>query len=364
MTAYDREPYRIGVLLDFGVGSQPFTDMTEAIRLVFELSYERGLVDRVIEIEYREIEGLGFAQWSSIRRLWRELVYDRDCLCVIGPHFSHSVVQLREEVDAACVPMVTMAAAGDAVGDWQFTLPNGTHSDEGVVLADYLHTKGVRSVALLADAGMGDELMTYFRARCARLGITLSRTELTAAPATETEIDTALHRLREADSQALAYMGLGVTNVPLVLNGLARMQWEPLRVASSLFMMSTPGMGWGAGSGPGAFEGWIGIDQVHESNRVLTDWLDAFEARHGRRPRHTFTAIGLDLANTVVEAIAQAPRRDPSGLRIGLERVRRLPAAVGRDGNVISFHPFERRGYKGDYLVLRQVVDGAFVDVT
>ena len=43
------------------------------------------------------------------------------------------------------------------------------------------------------------------------------------------------------------------------------------------------------------------------------------------------------------------------GLRAALERVRRLPSATGSPGTLISFAPYERRGFKGDYIAPRQL---------
>jgi branched-chain amino acid transport system substrate-binding protein len=45
-------------------------------------------------------------------------------------------------------------------------------------------------------------------------------------------------------------------------------------------------------------------------------------------------------------------------LQRGLETIRRLDAAAGGPGNHISFGPWDRRGYKGDFVVMRQVPDG------
>jgi hypothetical protein len=49
---------------------------------------------------------------------------------------------------------------------------------------------------------------------------------------------------------------------------------------------------------------------------------------------------------------------NPRGVKGGLEQVRMLPAAMGAPGTVIGFAPYDHRGYKGDYLVLRGYRDG------
>ena len=58
------------------------------------------------------------------------------------------------------------------------------------------------------------------------------------------------------------------------------------------------------------------------------------------------------------EGIALSKPKDRYELREGLEQVRMLPAANGGKGTVISFGPNDHRGYKSDYIVVRQVRDG------
>ena len=56
--------------------------------------------------------------------------------------------------------------------------------------------------------------------------------------------------------------------------------------------------------------------------------------------------------------LSLAKPQDPEGLKRGLERVHRLPAAVGAPGTYISFGPYDRRGYKGPFVVLRRIENG------
>jgi hypothetical protein len=51
----------------------------------------------------------------------------------------------------------------------------------------------------------------------------------------------------------------------------------------------------------------------------------------------------------------------PTGLHDALETIRRLPAASGGPGTIITFGPEDHRGYKGpDFLILRNVTDGVY----
>lgn len=56
------EPIKIGYLMDFRLPEafpkSYFEDLTQPFDLVFKRGVERGLIDRPIEIVYREVEGL------------------------------------------------------------------------------------------------------------------------------------------------------------------------------------------------------------------------------------------------------------------------------------------------------------------
>ena len=69
-------------------------------------------------------------------------------------------------------------------------------------------------------------------------------------------------------------------------------------------------------------------------------------------------AIGYDIGRTLARGLAMMAPSTPDGLRAGLEKVRLLPSAAGRAGTVISFARNQRRGYNGNYLVRRTVVNG------
>jgi hypothetical protein len=62
---------------------------------------------------------------------------------------------------------------------------------------------------------------------------------------------------------------------------------------------------------------------------------------------------GYDIGRLLGEALALAPGRDRPGVREGLERVKRLPAASGHAGTLMGFGQWDHAALKGEYLVLR-----------
>ena len=58
----DAEPIRMGYLMDFrlpeGFPAEYRADLTDPFDHVFQEGFERGVIDRPVEILYREVEGL------------------------------------------------------------------------------------------------------------------------------------------------------------------------------------------------------------------------------------------------------------------------------------------------------------------
>jgi branched-chain amino acid transport system substrate-binding protein len=70
-----------------------------------------------------------------------------------------------------------------------------------------------------------------------------------------------------------------------------------------------------------------------------------------------------DLGRLVAEAVARARHLTRAGLKEGLERIKRIPAAMGVDGTWMGFAHWDRAALKGEFLVLREWKDGRSVQV-
>jgi hypothetical protein len=64
-----------------------------------------------------------------------------------------------------------------------------------------------------------------------------------------------------------------------------------------------------------------------------------------------------DGSRALLEGVSLAPIMTTEGIRAGLERVKLLPASTGGPSSVLSFGPYDHRGFKGrDLSVLRRQV--------
>ena len=71
----------------------------------------------------------------------------------------------------------------------------------------------------------------------------------------------------------------------------------------------------------------------------------------------------FDIGRLVGEGLALADARTPAGVREGLERVKRLPAASGKPGTTMGFGQWDHGALKGEALVLRAWRGGRTVEV-
>ena len=93
------EPVKIGYIMDFILPDEYPQDMrkdlTDPFDLVFNEARERGVIDRPLEIIYREVEGLPKGSVKAVIDAYGELV-DEGCLAVFGPQPLHTLTEPRD----------------------------------------------------------------------------------------------------------------------------------------------------------------------------------------------------------------------------------------------------------------------------
>jgi hypothetical protein len=77
------------------------------------------------------------------------------------------------------------------------------------------------------------------------------------------------------------------------------------------------------------------------------------------------TALFYDQGRSAAEAIINGPSHDGPGLKAGLERIAMMPSTLGGPGAYIGFGTSDHRGYRGDWLFMKQLrADGKFYFVS
>ncbi|MGE0384990.1 MAG: ABC transporter substrate-binding protein [Gammaproteobacteria bacterium] len=361
---YAIEPFRIGMMQDWGTGIESVVDGHDATRLAFEEAHQSGLIERPVEFDVFNYDGPPFGLTDTVIDRWRDYVAAKRPIAMIGPRQTDNAIQARKAVEQLQIPTISDCGTLLFPDRYCFCLPNGTFCDEAVIMVDYLKRQGCRSFALVAeDNPIGEEYARFVRPAARRAGLTI-RADRTLAPImSEAEVVETYEGVKRSGAEGLMYVGFGAAACRF-FKAVRADGYDRPRVTMSIFMATASGIGEKYGFDmPGDFEGWAGIDQYDERNEHFVSFLERFEKRFGRRPVHCYAPLAYDTGRVLAEALAMAKPLSRDGLRDALERVRMLPAATGSPGTHISFAPYEHRGFKGPYIVLRQIRGGRNVPV-
>ncbi|MEX2293867.1 MAG: ABC transporter substrate-binding protein [Acidimicrobiales bacterium] len=347
------EPIKLGYLFDFvlpdGFPAEMRADLTQSFDLVFEQGLEQGLIDRPVEIVFREVEGLPKGTVKAVIDAYGELV-DEGCLAVFGPSITDNAVPTREAIEQRFhVPAISVTGSEEWLGEWTFSLSMGSMTDEPIFWAHLLAKRGLTDVGVLVEQSLvGESYITSFRAACRRQGIRIAAEEPIAQ--TAQDIGDAVRKLHEAGVQALVHCGFGF-GVVLIGPVLDELGWDPPRFMGTSFQNA-----WINPIVWNAILGWTGLDQYDDGNELGQQFLDQYAAKYGRRPEYCVPVVNRDLATVLLHAFADARPLSPKGVRDALERVKMLPAASGSPGTRITFGKWAHRGWMGaGYLVARSL---------
>ncbi len=121
------------------------------------------------------------------------------------------------------------------------------------------------------------------------------------------------------------------------------------------FMFYSNSNAWAEG-----LEGWHGVDQLGEdgANPNYNAMIERFEQRFGRKTANVVVALAYDTARAGMHGIANAAIPAPKYVKDGLEKIRWMPATNGGPGCYVQFGPWDHKGYKGDFLTIRELRGG------
>lgn len=347
------EPIKLGYLFDFvlpeGYPKEMRDDLTQSFELVFKQGLHQGLIDRPVEIIFREVEGLPKGTVKAVIDAYGELV-DEGCLAVFGPAITDNCVPTKEAIEQRFhVPAISVTGSEEWLGEWTFSLSMGSMTDEPIFWAHLLAKRGLNDVGVLVEQSLvGDSYIKSFRAACRDKGIRIVAEEPIAQ--TAQDCSEAVRRLHDAKVEAVVHCGFGF-GIVFISPALEQLGWDPPRFMGTSFQN-----GWINPILWNAIVGWTGLDQYDAENEVGRKFLDQYEAEYGRRPEYCVPVVNRDLATVLLRAFAEARPLSPKGVKEALERVRLLPAASGSPGTRISFGSWSHRGWMGSgYLVARRL---------
>jgi len=349
----DVAPARVGILIDtFRDAEHPYSeDMLPVFQLVADEFAAEGRLERPVDFVVRTALGLPKGSFRAVRDAFHELV-EGGCLVVFGPLVSENGEPLRPYVeDLAEVPIISMAGTETMLGEWVFALNNGSMPEEPRIMAAVATYDGCRTVGIVQEASLiGDEYVRSMRAACREYGLRV--TGEVAIPQVEAGKRAAMEELAREKPDAIMHVGFGL-GLFGINEALQELGWAPRRYTTTAFEF--------ASHDPQArrlLAGWIGLDSYDERNTVGQQFLDRYEARHGRRPASFLTLYHYDMARVIMTALSDARPLTGRGVKEALERIKMLPAASGAPGTRLRFGRYLRQGWMGsEYLVARRVLD-------
>ena len=348
------EPIKVGYLIDIDTGKL-LGDCLDAAVLAIEDVLNEGMGYRPVEI----VVGLGrglprLAAKNTIDAY--ESLCDQGCLVIMGPYTTDGAMAILPSMERRGVPCISSNGAKAWHSKYGFTLGNGGVSEESAIMADWCRDRGYTKVGcIVEDSPGGAEYLHAFQ-----LGARFNRLKIVGEAHCETTGAGLLDGLRQLRDQGnvevLVYCGYGYP-IAMVNPVLAELAWDPPKIQSTAFMwyINEPSM-------LADFEGWYGIDQIGDDvgdNGSPNYWpmINRFRERFGRPARHAMIANSYDCMRTIMMGLAFARLLTPEGVVAGLEQITMLPTTVGGPMSYISFGPWDRKGFKGDFLTVRHVQD-------
>ena len=355
MTSYEStaEPIKLGYLFDFRLPEyypkEMRDDLTQTFELVFNEGLKQKIIDRPVKIVFREVEGLPKGTVKAVIDAFAELV-DEGCLAIFGPAITDNAVPTREAIEQRFrVPAVSVTGSEDWLGEWTFSFPMGSLTDEPIFWAQLLAKGGHTEVGVLVEQSLvGESYLKSFGNACRDAGIRIVAEERLAQ--TAQDVSDAIRKMHEAKPGALVHCGFGF-GILFVNSALEERKWDPPRFTSTAFQNA-----WISPVLWNALLGWTGIDQYDETNLVGQRFLDQYSAAYGRRPEYCLPVVNRDIATVLLRAFAEARPLSPRGVKEALERVKMLPAASGAPGTRVSLGKWSHRAWMGaGYLVARKL---------
>ncbi len=232
-----REPIKLGYLFDFvlpeGYPKEMRADLTQSFELVFAEGLEQGLIDRPVEIVFREVEGLPKGSVKAVIDAYGELV-DEGCLAVFGPAITDNCVPTKEAIEERFhVPAISVTGTDDWLGEWTFSLSMGSMTDEPIFWAHLIAKGGLDDVGVLVEQSLvGETYIKSFRAPVGtRASASSPRNRSRRPPRTSARQSGTLH---DAGVGAVVHCGFGF-GVVLINPVLQELGWDPPRFMGTSF---------------------------------------------------------------------------------------------------------------------------------
>jgi ABC-type branched-subunit amino acid transport system substrate-binding protein len=341
----------VGVLYDFPQGDAG-RYFEEGLQLGFAAQRAEERLGDTISLIGHQADGLPAGSAESVVEGFEALVA-QDVVAIVGPSISDNGLIVRDLADAAGVPCINYTGGAFTRGAFMFHYQVGSLEEEPVILAEHLLAQGHHRVAVLYDdTPVGTQYFEWLGRTVARIDDPELVHTASVSPLAE-DLQEPVAAALATEPDALLYLGLGVAAraVSLAVDAVG---WSGPVVTNSALMFGYARPDWRSG-----FEDWVYIDTISDAN-PLRDALRETSRMHAASP---IGAASYDMGRLLGEGLVLADDRTPPAVRVGLERVKRLPATSGKAGTTMGFGDWDHAALSGEYLVLRAWRGGRTVEV-
>jgi branched-chain amino acid transport system substrate-binding protein len=343
---------RVGVLHDMHAGPPVVGDITPWLEREVAIVQASGRLDANVEFVHAYGLGLPTGSAENVTRAFMELARQDDIVMLAGPAIGDNALIVTPLVEHERIPTINWAGAERARGEYMFHLQVGSHEDESLVVARHMQAVGATRLGVIYDQSpIGTRHLKYLQDEARIIGLEIAAAE----PISPLEDDAtlAVNKVLASKPDGFVYFGLGLA-APAVSQPLAASGWQGPRI------MNTAGI---RGMDPkfaAKIDQWIYIDMYSDRNLTLAAKFKEF----GASPSEMLAvAKGYDFGRLVAEGLARSLEFTREGVKTGLEQVKWLSAAEGKEGTTLGFGIQDRGALHGRYLVLRQWRGGISVEV-
>ena len=355
-----KEPYRIGAVLSL---TGTYAGLGEPEKNTIEMEVERinadgGVNGHPIEVIIEDdATDADTAVAATTKLIDREGV-----LAIIGATGTGATMAMRQEINRAQIPQVSVAGGTVITGDFDPLVFQTPWSNSLVIpfQYEYLKAQGITKVGLIADSGgFGADGMAVAKDLAAAAGITVVAEE--SFNPGDTDMSGQLTKIKGTDAQAVLMVTAGKEAAIVAKNMMDLGMTIPLfgthGNARTEFIE-------GAGDAAEGFKfaaGKILIPETYgedtENYQVATDFVERYTEKYGKAP-DTFAGHAYDGLHLVVNAMRSLDEGFTSAeLRDAIEAT---TGFVGI-GGAFTFSPTDHNGLTSDDIVMYEVKDGKWV---
>ncbi|MBW6468095.1 MAG: ABC transporter substrate-binding protein [Anaerosomatales bacterium] len=353
------EPYRIGAVLSL---SGTYAGLGEPEKNTIEMEVERindagGVHGRPIEVII--VDDATDAETAVA--VTTRLIEQDQVIALIGATGTGATMAMRQEVDRAGIPQVSIAGGTVITADFHPLVFQTAWSNSLVVpfTLRYLEEQGVQKVALIADSGgFGADGVAVIKDLIGATSLELVAEE--SFNPGDTDMTAQLTKIKTSGAEAVLMWNAG-REAATVAKNMAALDLGIQLVGSH----GNARLEFIEGAGPAAEDfvfaaGKVLVPEAYapgsDEQVVATDFIERYTERYGVAP-DTFAGHAYDGLYLVVEAMKRLPEEfTAEELRDEIESTNGF---VGI-GGVFTFSPTDHNGLSDDDLVMYRVSGGVW----